>query len=598
MALSQINFLIAASLLAVPALAQDPSGATIPFGDSDGGFPGLGAGRAPVVEIPWNRLVDADQLYTDLDRLCAKWPTMMSYEVIGHSVEGREMRVYTLNNPATGPADTKPAMWIDGNIHGNEVQGGEAVVYTAWYLLENAGHNARVDSLLERSSFYLLPSVNIDGRASWFDEAHNPHSSRTGVKPTDNDRDGLFDEDGPDDLDGDGQIVQMRKHVPGEGTHNLDPEDPRILIPVPTNDTGAKGDWIMLGSEGIDNDGDGRTNEDGKGGYDMNRSWPAMWMPEHIQRGAGPFPLYWPETRCIAKFLVEHTNIASFQSFHNNGGMILRGPGAESYGTYPRADIRVYDEIGKDGEGLLPFYNYMIIWKDLYSVYGGEVNFAYETLGIISFTNELWTSDRMSPDARYGQSQKDRLWADDHLTMGAGFVDWHPFEHPVYGEVEIGGFRKDVGRVPPSYLIEEMLHRNALFCIRHAEAMPEVQIRSAEVTDLPGGLYALDVTFENLREIPTRTALASQKGIGIPDRLVLTTERGSTKVVAAGFLTDKYRPNRMDLVENNPSSIPLESGLTSRGELTLRWILSGRGTVEVSWSGEKAKNVSQTVEVK
>ena len=187
MAISQINALLAATLLAVPALAQDPSGVTISFGDSEGGFPGLGAGRAPVVEIPWNRLVDSDQLYRDLDRLCAKWPKMMSYEVIGHSVEGRELRVYTLNNPDTGAADTKPAMWIDGNIHGNEVQGGEAVVYTAWYLLENAGHNARVDSLLARTSFYLLPSVNIDGRASWFADAHTPHSSRTGVKPTDND---------------------------------------------------------------------------------------------------------------------------------------------------------------------------------------------------------------------------------------------------------------------------------------------------------------------------------------------------------------------------------------------------------------------------
>ena len=32
------------------------------------------------------------------------------------------------------------------------------------------------------------------------------------------------------------------------------------------------------------------------------------------------------------------------QSFHNAGGMILRGPGAENYGNYPRADVTVYDE--------------------------------------------------------------------------------------------------------------------------------------------------------------------------------------------------------------------------------------------------------------
>ena len=32
---------------------------------------------------------------------------------------------------------------------------------------------------------------------------------------------GIFDEDGPDDLNGIGVIEQIRKHVPGEGTHRL-----------------------------------------------------------------------------------------------------------------------------------------------------------------------------------------------------------------------------------------------------------------------------------------------------------------------------------------------------------------------------------------
>ena len=43
--------------------------------------------------------------------------------------------------PGDRPAHSKPAMWIDGNVHGNEVQGGEAVVYSIWYLLESYGSN-------------------------------------------------------------------------------------------------------------------------------------------------------------------------------------------------------------------------------------------------------------------------------------------------------------------------------------------------------------------------------------------------------------------------------------------------------------------------
>ena len=112
------------------------------------GFPGLGANHRPEVEIPWNRFYDAEELYALLDRLEQHWPDLMSHEVIGHSVENREMRVYTLTDRATGEASTKPAMWVDGNVHGNEVQGGEAVAYLAWYLLENRASNERARTLL------------------------------------------------------------------------------------------------------------------------------------------------------------------------------------------------------------------------------------------------------------------------------------------------------------------------------------------------------------------------------------------------------------------------------------------------------------------
>jgi len=550
---------------------------------SSEGFPGLAAGRAPQVEIPWNRLYDYPEIHEHLDRLVAQWPGMFSYEVIGTSVEGREMRVYTLNDPSTGPAEAKPAMWVDANVHGNEVQGSEGVIYLAWYLLENQGSNERVTELLKRSSFYLLPMVNPDGRASWFNAAHSASSSRSGVKPLDRDRDGAADEDGPDDLNGDGHIVQMRKHLPGRGTHRLNQDDPRVMERVPA-DAGVRGDWIYLGREGIDNDGDGRTNEDGLGGYDMNRAWPSYWMPDHVQYGAGPYPLYWPEARCIARFLIEHTNVAAVQSYHNAGGMILRGPGAEAYGSYPSADLRVYDELGEDGEKMLPFYRYMVIWKDLYSVFGGFVTWTYEGLGIISFTNELWTRSRNSPDERL--DGEGRHWFDDHLLMGAGFVDWESYEHPLYGAIEIGGFKKDVGRVPPTFLIEEMLHRNAMFCIRHAEAMPEVEIEEPEITDLGGGVVAVDVRFRNDSEIPTRTAVASQKKIGVPDRFRI--EGPGIEVLAGGFRSDRFRPERIELAEHDTARLLREAGIGGRSEVHVRWILRGGGEVTILFEAEKA----------
>ena len=570
---------LALTLLTLPIAAQDVPG-------SKGGFPGLAAGHTPKVEIPWNRLYDYDELYAHMDRLVAAWPELLSMEVIGNSVEGRELRVYTLNDPKTGAHDEKPALWLDGNVHGNEVQGGEGVLYLAWYLLENYGSNQRVTDLVERASFYLLPTVNPDGRANWFQQAHTASSSRSGVQPLDRDGDGLADEDGPDDLDGDGHITMMRKYAPGEGTHRLNRDDPRILERLPRGHDGEPGDWLLLGQEGIDNDGDGRINEDSLGGYDMNRAWPALWQPDHVQYGAGPYPLYWPETRCIADFLLAHPNVAAVQSYHNAGGMILRGPGAEAYGSYPRSDVAVYDSLGRDGERMLPFYRYMVIWKDLYSVFGGFVNWTYEGLGIISFTNELWTRSRNSPDGKLDGVDDARHWFDDHLLMGAGFVEWKPYVHPLYGAIEIGGFKKDVGRVPPSFLIEEMLHRNTAFCLLHAEAMPDVVIEEAVVTDLGGGVRAIDVTLKNRSLIPTRSALAVQKGIGAPD----VVELDGVEVLAGGVRTDRWRPESIELQETEPARLVHDDGVGPREEVELRWIVRGDGEATIRFRSEKARD--------
>ena len=49
------------------------------------------------------------------------------------------------------------------------------------------------------------------------------------------------------------------------------------------------------------------------------------------------YPFQLPEAKAINDFLMTHPNIAGVQSYHNNGGMILRGPGAEWQGEYPAA---------------------------------------------------------------------------------------------------------------------------------------------------------------------------------------------------------------------------------------------------------------------
>ena len=99
------------------------------------------------------------------------------------------------------------------------------------------------------------------------------------------------------------------------------------------------------------------------------------------------YPFQLPEAKAVNDFLMAHPNIAGVQSYHNNGGMILRGPGAEWQGEYPRADVAVYDELGRQGERMLPYYRYLVIWSGLYTVHGGFIDWTNDGLGMLSFSN-------------------------------------------------------------------------------------------------------------------------------------------------------------------------------------------------------------------
>lgn len=54
----------------------------------------------------------------------------------------------------------KCAMYIEANVHGNEVQGGEVELYTIWYLMENYLYNDYLKKLVDERVFYIFPSVN------------------------------------------------------------------------------------------------------------------------------------------------------------------------------------------------------------------------------------------------------------------------------------------------------------------------------------------------------------------------------------------------------------------------------------------------------
>jgi hypothetical protein len=553
------------------------------------------------LDLTWDRWMDHDEIGERLRLMERTWPEFLTLQSAGESYGGREMWVMTINNPRTGDEMDKAGIFIEANVHGNEIQGGEVVLYTIWYLMENYGRIDEITRLVDERVFYMVPSVNPDGRDYFLDQ--HGSGARTGHVPVDSDGDGLFDEDGPDDLNGNGIIEQIRKYVPGEGTHRISHDDPRIMEAVPP---GEFGDWILLGSEGLDNDGDGRVNEDPIGGYDPNRNYASDWQPNYIQGGSMDYPFQLPEARALNDFMMARPNIAAMQSFHNTGGMILRGPGAAWFGDYPASDIRVYDELGENGERILPYYDYLIIWRGLYTVHGGSIDWSNDGLGVISFSNELWNGGQYfnSPLLQEQQrdpsspisGQKSRFFFDDFLEFGDQYVEWAPFEHPVYGQVEMGGWKKLSGRVNPRFLSMELFHRNMAFTLYHADEMPLVRMGDTSVESMGGGVYRVRVDIRNERVIPTITEKARENNVVRPD---LITVAGNVEIVAAGWVADKHRPGPTDLIDQEElDRIIVRTGLPGRTTRTLEYLVRGSGSMTVTYSALKGGTASTTVQLR
>jgi len=274
--------------------------------------------------------------------------------------------------------------------------------------------------------------------------------------------------------------------------------------------------------------------------------------------------------------------------------MILRGPGAAWRDKdYPAADVAVYDKIQSAGAKMLPFYRPMVIHRDLYTVHGGLVNWFAEGLGVVALTNELWSEKQIKQDGSAPTDEEERLW-NDRVLFGQTQVPLHEVPHPDYGTVLVGGGTKFSARINPPFMLEECLHRNFAFTMFHADQMPLLRVESVETKELSPGLWQVTAGVANDRLIPTRTARAADKRIGLPDTFELT----GTEVVAAGTLSDRT-DRTIDPQAAEPARVRFEHGVPGLGSSYARFFVKGTaGTpVTVRWNAQKARAVQATVKL-
>lgn len=161
-----------------------------------------------------------------------------------------------------GNLDNKPAIAIVGGTDGFHVLSVELAVQFAERLVKNHA------DALETTTFYIFPNMSPDAYQQYHSSLK--YERRGNTLKIDQDRDGKVSEDPYEDLNKDGYITQMRVESP-MGNYKTLASDARILVKA-DRAKGEAGNYLVY-SEGIDNDKDGKFNEDLEEGIAFNKNF-------------------------------------------------------------------------------------------------------------------------------------------------------------------------------------------------------------------------------------------------------------------------------------------------------------------------------------
>ncbi len=256
-----------------------------------------------------------DQMTDALRRAVRNHSDISAMTSVAQTLEGRDIWVVEIASRSGTPLSERPGLLIVANLEGNNLVGSEIAVHTVEYLLDNYTSNPEVKERLDNHVVYVFPRLNPDAAELMF--AGVLSGRRTNTRPYDDDNDARNDEDGPEDLNGDGLITLMRVADP-TGWYMIHPDEPRLMKEAEAHE-GEAGAYKIYW-EGTDNDGDGFYNEDGPGGVDLNRNFQHEYP--HNEPDAGPHMISELESRALMDFVISHRNIAMVLTYGETDNLV------------------------------------------------------------------------------------------------------------------------------------------------------------------------------------------------------------------------------------------------------------------------------------
>jgi len=470
----------------------------------------------------------------------------------------------------TGDFDNKPAIAIVGGAEGYHVLSVELALQFAERLINN------YKEALEKTTFYIFPNMSPDAYAQYHSDLK--YERRGNATKVDHDRDGSVSEDPYEDLNKDGFITHMRIETP-TGDYNPHPQDSRILVKADRN-KGEAGTYL-LHTEGIDNDKDGKFNEDLEEGIAFNKS--LTYKYPIFEPLAGDYAVSQKESRALLDYLFDRWNIFAFVTFSpaNNLSEPLKYNAQEAKKRIVSSILEKDVTINKMVSDL---YNKTITQKafqqDNQGTDGDFFQWAYFHFGRLSFSTPGWwvpevkaekTDEGEEKIEKSKEKPEDKptvtkesnfiTWADREGLTDV-FVPWTKVNHPDFPnqKVEVGGIKPFVMHNPPFKMVDSIAIEHTNFILELAKMQPKLEFHNVKVENLGSGLSRITADLYNNAPIPTHSELGEKSRWLRKIRIDITKDK---KEVLAGNTINLI--DKMDAFETK----------------TMSWIIKGSGNVEI-----------------
>ena len=453
-----------------------------------------------------------------------------------------------------GDAAKKPAIAIVSGVDGKHILGPEMALKVAENLLTNHAE------ILEKTTFYIFPNMSPNATENYFSSLK--HYENGNAKSTDDDRDGLKNEDPFDDLNKDGLITMMRIEDP-TGNFIESNEDPRILVKANKN-KGQLGKYKLL-TEGIDNDKDGKFNEDGKGGIHFNKNF--SYKYPYFKPGAGEHALSEKENRALLDYLYDRWNVYAIITFGSENNLSnplkFNASGARK---------RVVTSMLKNDVALNKFlsgkYNKITKTKDapISTGKGGDFfQWSYFHFGKLALSTPGWWVPKVKDSTKKASKNKyiNYLnWAKKEKISNA-FVNWTTINHPDFPnqKVEVGGIAPYKMINPPYKLVSEISKKHTNFIVSLAKMQAKIKLQNLKIEKVSSGITRITVDVHNSGLLPTHTEMGKRSRWLRKIKIALTLKKNQQII--------------------SGKEITLITSIDGDSSQQFSWLVKGKGTVRL-----------------